>query len=315
MRHRSRALQKNKTSVVLQSSAQVVVYSSTVSDSLLLHRGIQRLHHRVRHQEAQQRFHLHQQALRTLLMCCRQLLIPHVGMHRTQVRLNLLSFVSWKCFDCSDEANGVHAGSLEALLDNLEQLESGLWPPKRPRSSFIYFSAASKAAIQQQIVEEEQILQQKEREQEPEQQGHQVESADTRTAGQQKTKPTAAVAARNGSNRRKKSRFSELLSLSWRNLCAEERQVYEKLAAADHARFERERDIWARSHQESYAMRQQRMWEESQGAQTTQSRGEAGVWAARAVSPSTSASDSAIGSRDAEQQQCLIKREPGEHVR
>ena len=210
----------------------------------------------------------------------------------------------------------MHAGSLEALLDNLEQLESGLWPPKRPRSSFIYFSAASKAAIQQQIVEEEQILQQKEREQEPEQQGHQVESADTRTAGQQKTKPTAAVAARNGSsNRRKKSRFSELLSLSWRNLCAEERQVYEKLAAADHARFERERDIWARSHQESYAMRQQRMWEESQGAQTTQSRGEAGVWAARAVSPSTSASDSAIGSRDAEQQQCLIKREPGEHVR
>ena len=210
----------------------------------------------------------------------------------------------------------MHAGSLEALLDNLEQLERGLWPPKRPRSSFIYFSAASKAAIQQQILEEEQqILKEKEREQEPEQQRHQVESADTRTAGQKKTKSTPALAARNGSSsRRKKSRFSELLSLSWRNLCAEERQVYEQLAAADHARFERERDIWVRSHQESHAMRQQRMWEEAQGAQTTQRRATEAEVSVASAGGETNAPHTAIGGRDArddgQQQNCLIKREP-----
>ena len=169
----------------------------------------------------------------------------------------------------------MRTGSLEVLLDNLQQLERGLWPPKRPRSSFIYFSAASKAAIQEQIMEEEKQIRNgsvAQREQEQEQTGQLKES---------------------GSSRRKKSRFSELLSLSWRNLCAEERQVYEKLAAADHARFEREREIWARSHQDASRERQQRMWEEAQAAQATQSR----------------SAMVGVSARRPEPQECLIKRE------
>ena len=197
----------------------------------------------------------------------------------------------------------MHAGSLEALLDNLEQLERGLWPPKRPRSSFIYFSAAAKAGIQEQILEEEQQIRKQEEEQHHK--DHQVESgnisASTSAAGQHTTKSMgAAPAAHGGSNRRKKSRFSELLSLSWRNLSADERQVYEKLAAADHARFERERDIWTRAHQDASRERQQRMWEEAQVAQALQARaGPARVAAIRA--------NGVVALPDP--QECLIKRE------
>jgi hypothetical protein len=188
------------------------------------------------------------------------------------------------------------AGSLEALLDNLQQLERGLWPPKRPRSSFIYFSAASKAAIQEQILEEEQQIRKAQREQEEQEQSGDPKGSDsTGTVDRDKAKATAPLVG-GGVSRRKKSRFSELLSLSWRNLSAEERQVYEKLAADDHARFERERDIWARSHQDASRERQQRMWEEAQEAQVTQSRaGKAAVSGAGALP---------------EPQECLVKREP-----
>lgn len=176
-------------------------------------------------------------------------------------------------------------GSLETLLDNLEELERGLWPPKRPRSSFIYFAAASKAAIQAQVQEEEQ----KKGEEEKDQNGH-MEYSDNASLPDQE----GSAGSTGGSRRRKKSRFSQLLSLSWRNLDAEERKVYEKLAAADHARFEREREIWARSQQEISAMRQQRMWEEAQEAQTAQSGRvwNAGGSAARArAEPSRTAAD------------------------
>ena len=157
-------------------------------------------------------------------------------------------------------ASGLHhAGSLEVLLDHLEQLERAQWPPKRPRSSFIYFSAASREAIQQHIQEEQAAQQQKEEKQRMADHGDDM-APDLAAA-------PAMAAAGSGKERKAaaggqhKNRFAQLLSQSWQRLGAEERKLYESLAATDNERHAEERAVWAKGHQQAWDAKQQEMWQ------------------------------------------------------